>query len=123
MADSDGGFGGGFDRPGGADVTAINSTLQNIARQMGLWVAAFNGRVVGGTFTLTNATTTVVTQTAVAANSILSLTPTNATAALTVRTQGLYHSASTTGASFSISTQSGSATGTETFEYLLFTPT
>ena len=110
------------DNYGGVDASAVKASLDNIARQMGLWVQAFNGRIVGGTFTLTNATTTVVTQTAVKANSVLALTPTNATAALTQRSQGIYHSANAVGASFSVSTQNGSALGTETFEYLLFSP-
>ncbi len=101
-----------------------DTTAQNIARQIGAIAQALSGRFVSGTFTLSNATTTVVTQTAVKANSVLTgLTPTNATAALTQRTAGIYHSANTVGASFSVSTQSGSATGTETFEYTLFTPT
>src|SRR5215469_5289861 len=111
--------------PGGAaggSITDVILQLQNIARQMGQWVQAFNGRIVGGTFTLSNATTTTVTQTAIKANSIISLTPTNATAALTQRTQGIYHSANSVGASFSVSTQSGSAVGSETFEYTVFTP-
>lgn len=105
-----------------ADSDAINTTLQGIARNIGQWVTAFNGRIVGGTFTLAAATTTVVAQPAVKANSIVTLTPTNATAALTQRTSGIYHSANSVGASFSVSTQSGSASGAETFEYLVFTP-
>ncbi len=74
---------------------------------------------VGGTFTLANATVTVVTEPATHANSIVLFTPTNATGALSLRTMGLYASAFTAGASFSLSTQSGSATGTETFQYVL----
>lgn len=74
------------------------------------------------TFTLSNATVTVVTQPAVLANAKVFFTPTNATAALLLRTQGLFHSASTAGVSFSLSTQSGSAAGTETFEYVVINP-
>lgn len=99
-----------------------DTIANNLVRQVGQIAQALAGRFVSGTFTLAAATTTVVTQTAVKANSVLSFTPTNATAALTQRTAGVYHSANAVGASFSISTQSGSATGTETFEYLLFTP-
>ncbi len=77
---------------------------------------------INGTFTLANATITVVTQPATAANSIVHFTPTNATAALTQRTNGLFHSANVAGASFSLSTQAGSALGTETLEYILFNP-
>ncbi len=112
-----------FSRDGGAtDVTAINSTLQNIARQLGLWVQVWNGRIVGGTFTLSNATTTVVSQANVQAGSIIIPFATNATAALTMRTNGLYISARTAASTFSISTQNGSALGTETFGYVIFTP-
>lgn len=108
--------------PGGGDASAVNSNLQNIARQLGLWVQAFNGRIVSGSFTCTNATTTTVTQTAIKANSVVSLTPSNATAALLQRAQGIFHSTNTPGASFAVSTQSGTAAGTETFEYTVFTP-
>ena len=78
-------------------------------------------RIVG-TFTLAAATTTVVTQPATAANSVVLLTPTNGTAALTARTLGLFQSANTPGASFSISTQGGAAAGTETFSYIMVNP-
>lgn len=78
---------------------------------------------VGGTFTLANATVTVVTQTLIAVNSKVFFTPTNATAALTLRTQGLYHATNSAGTSFSVSTQTGAALGTEQFEYLVFGPT
>ncbi len=74
----------------------VNSTLQNIVRQLGQWVAAWNGRIVGGA--------------------------TNATAALTERTLGLYISAKTAASTFSVSCQNGSALGTETFGYVIFTP-
>jgi hypothetical protein len=100
----------------------INSTLQGIARQMGAWVAAFNGRIVSGSFTLAGGTTTVVSQASVTANSIIVFSPTNATAALTQRSGGLYLSARTAASTFSISTQSGTTIGSETFNYLLFNP-
>ncbi len=73
-----------------------------------------------GSFTLSNATVTVVTQSAVVATSIVLPIATNNTAALTVRTQGLFVSAYTVSTSFSVSTQNGSALGTETFQYILF---
>lgn len=78
---------------------------------------------VGGTFTLANATVTVVTQSQIGVNSKVFFTPTNATGTLTQRTAGLYHSTNTAGSSFSVSTQTGLALGTETFEYLVFGPT
>lgn len=107
---------------GSGDATVVISTLQNIARQMGLWVQAFNGRIVGGTFTLSAATTTIVSQANVQAGSVILPFATNATAALTVRTLGLYISAKTAASTFSVSCQNGSALGTETFGYILFTP-
>lgn len=105
-----------------ASADDINSTLQNIVRQLGLWVAAFNGRAVFGTFTLSNATTTVIGQPNTAANSVIAFTPTNATAALTQRSAGVYLSALAAGTSFSVSTQSGTAQGTETFSYIMMNP-
>lgn len=100
----------------------INSTLQSIARQLGQWVAAFNGRITVGDMQLSNATTTVVSEPATTANSFISLSPSNTTAALTQRTNGLYISAQSAGASFSVSTQTGQASGTETFTYIVFNP-
>lgn len=104
------------------DGTDINSTLQNIARQLGLWVTAYNGRFTLGTLTLSNATTTVVMQPSVAANSFISLTATNALAASTQLTNGLFVSAYSAGVGFSVSTQNGSSAGTETFSYIVWNP-
>jgi hypothetical protein len=72
-----------------------------------------------GSFTLSNATTTVVAQTAIIAVAFPIFEPTNATAALTLRTQGLYVSSVTPGVGFAVSTQTGLAVGTETFKYRL----
>ena len=77
---------------------------------------------IAGSSTLAAQTTTVVTQPAVAANSMISLTMTNAAAALTQRTSGIYVSAITPGASFAVSTQSGAAGGTETITYTIVNP-
>ena len=94
-------------------VTAVNAVASAV-------IAAFLPAT--GSFTLANATVTVVSQSAVQTNSVVFFTPTNATAALTVRTAGLYWSNTTTGTSFSVSTQTGSAIGTETFKYVVITP-
>ena len=93
--------------------TAVNAVASAV-------IAAFLPAT--GSFTLANATVTVVSQSAVQTNSVVFFTPTNATAALTVRTAGLYWSNTTTGTSFSVSTQTGSAIGTETFKYVVITP-
>ena len=112
----------GFGRDGNCDISALNNTLQNVARQIGLVAQALSGRFVSGSFTSTNATTTTVTQTAIKSNSVVTLTPTNATAALLQRSQGYFLSTSTVGASFTVSTQTGVAAGTETWGYVVFTP-
>lgn len=90
------------------NLSALNSTIQ------------LHFPVVSGTFTLANATVTVVTQPAIAANSKVFFTPTNAAGALTMATFGLFHATNTAATSFSVSTQGGSATGTEQFEYVVF---
>lgn len=105
-----------------ASADDVVSQLQSIARQLGNWVTAFNGRVTLGTMTLSAATTTVVTQPAVKSNSFIALTPTNGTAALTQRSGGLFVSAYSAGVSFSVSTQNGSAIGTETLSYIVWNP-
>ncbi len=112
-----------------ASADEINSTLKGIVVNLAGEVAAMNAVATAilatfpqtrGTVTLSNATVTVVTQPATKANSFVSFTPTNATGALTLRTQGLFLSALTAGVSFSLSTQSNSALGTETFSYAVF---
>lgn len=77
---------------------------------------------ISGTFTLANATLSPVTNPSVDASFVVSFTPTNATGALTQRTNGLFLQAVTAGSGFVISTQSGSAIGTETFQYIGFNP-
>lgn len=77
---------------------------------------------INGTFTLSAGTTTVVTQPDAAASAIPWWVPTNAAAAQLVRTRGLYLSAVTAGSGFSVSTDNGTAAGTETFKYVLMNP-
>jgi hypothetical protein len=101
-------------------VTQLQSLALNIGQLVTVTQNVFPRTI--GSFTLANATVTVVTQPAVKANSVVELMPTNATAALTQRTQGLFVSAYTAGTSFSLSTQSGSATGAETFQYIVVNP-
>lgn len=107
-----------------ASTTDVVTQMKAANTQLGAIASTFAGAFprITGTFTLAAATTTVVTQPQVAANSVLLLTATNATAALTVRTLGIFHSANTPGSSFSVSTQNGAAAGTESFEYTLVTP-
>lgn len=105
-----------------ATIDDIHNDLTNISRQLGEWVKAYNGRNIAGTFTLTAGTTTVVSDPNTTSNSVIALNPSNGTAAATVKTAGLYVAAYTAGVGFSVSTQSGTAAGTETFRYTLFNP-
>lgn len=105
-----------------ATLDDINSTAQGVARQIGQLVLAFQGRMLSGSFTLAAGTTTVVAQASAKANSVVIPFATNTSAALIERTAGLYNSAISPGTSFSMSTQSGTAAGTETFNYLMLTP-
>lgn len=99
----------------------IVSVMKGGVQNIGLLTIAIQNMLprVTGTFTLSNATTTVITEPAIAANAVISITAINASAALIQRTAGLYHSATVAGTSFSISTQNGSAAGTEIFSYVL----
>lgn len=115
-----------FNAPGQgtAGATDVVIQLQGIVRQLTAWVQAFNGRLVTGTFTLSAAATTTVAQTAATATSVIQLTPTNAAAAtLMGSVKSLYYTI-TPGTSFTVHTANGAAAaGTETFSYLIQTPT
>lgn len=75
-----------------------------------------------GTITLAAGTTNIVSNAAVTSSTIPFFVPTNSAAALLQANAGLYISAATAGVGFSISTQSGTAAGGETFSYVLFIP-
>lgn len=109
---------------GTAGVTDVVTALQGIIRQLSAWVMAFNGRASMGSVTLAAAATTVVLQPAVAANSNINLTATNASAgALIGSAKSPYISAISPGISFTIATANGvAAAGTETFNYIINTP-
>jgi hypothetical protein len=99
-------------------VTSINTSISTLSH-----VIASAFPQVMGSFTLSTATATIVTQPGVAANGVvLWNNPTNATAALTLRTQGLFLSAQTAGSGFVISTQTGVPTGGEHFSYVVVNP-
>jgi hypothetical protein len=112
---SGGSFGGITDL-----VSAIKGAVRNLA-QLNTTLQAVFPRTVGS-FTLAAGTTTTVTQPSIKANADVALTPTNATAALTQRSAGLFLSAITPGASFAVSTQNGTAQGSETFTYIVVNP-
>ena len=109
---------------GSAGGTDIVTQLQNIARQLGLWVAAFKGRNTFGSFTMAAAASTTVLQPAVQANSYIALTATNASAgALMGSAKYLYLLSISPGISFTVKTaNAASAAGTETFSYIIQTP-
>jgi hypothetical protein len=79
---------------------------------------------INGSFTMTATATLAVADTRVQANSIISLTPTNAAAGtLQGSAKALYISSVTAGVGFTVATASGgNAVGTETFKYYGTTP-
>jgi hypothetical protein len=101
-------------------VSTMKGAVTNLAALNSTLIAAFPR--ISGSFTLSAATTTLVTQSAISASSLVFWSPTNGTAALILRTNGLFHSANTPGSSFSLATQAGSATSGGTFEYFVINP-
>lgn len=125
----------GYQPPGqgSAGSTDLVTQLQGIIRQLSnanqnmlTLISTINGVFprISGSFTLAAAATTVVTQTKIAANSVVLLIPTDASAAtLMGSNKSLYVSALTPGASFTVATASAaSAAGTETFLYVVVNP-
>lgn len=107
----------------GPGATEVVQQLQGIVRQLTALVAAINNRFVTGTFTLAATATNTITQPGVKAASVITFSPTNAAAANLLRTDGLYISAITAGTSFAVTTGTGTPAGTETFSYIVQTPT
>jgi hypothetical protein len=116
MPDNEGFLGGG--------TQDLVNTVKGIAQNLGLLVQVFSTAFprINGTFTLSAATTTNVAEVRVAGNAVVFWSPTNATAALIERTNGLFHATSTSGVGFTLSTQSGSASAGGTFEYVAVNP-
>lgn len=101
------------------DDLAVNGVnLVKAVNQLTAAIQAIFPRIAGS-LTLANATTTVVAQTGITATSRVFLQPTSSTAAALVAAPGLYISTTTVGASFTISTVSGTAAGTETLNYFV----
>ncbi len=98
--------------------------LQSIVSQLSALVQAFSGRLSFGTFTLGAAATTVVQNTAVKGNSYISWVPSNAAAsALEGSAKCLYKSTVAAGASFTVATGNAvAAAGTETYDYIIISP-
>lgn len=108
----------------GAGFADLVSTLKGGVTNLSLMAQAFSAAFprITGSFTLSAATATVVTEPKVVASSIVQWFPTNGTAALIVRTNGLFHQTNTAGATFTMSTQSGSAIAGGTFNYVVLNP-
>ena len=108
-----------------AGVTDVVTQLQAIVRQLTALVQAITGRVVSGTFTMGAVSSLTITQPAVQSLSTITLIPTNASAGtLQGSAKSLYISAKVAGTSFTVSTSNGvAAVGTETFSYIINTPT
>ena len=77
---------------------------------------------VAGSFTLSAGTTTAVAQPGILGNGTPWWVPTNAAAAMTLMTNGLYLAVVTAGVGFSVSTGTGTPSGTATFNYVVFNP-
>ncbi len=109
-----------------ATLDDVVSNLLSIAKNIGSLIGVLQTTLprVTGTFTMGAAATTVVTEPAVRSNSIITLTPTNASAAtLFGSVKSPYVSVKTVGVSFTVATASGgAAAGTETFSYQLQNP-
>jgi hypothetical protein len=109
---------------GSMGVSDVVIQLQGIVSQLTALVKSFKGRPTYGSFTLAAAASTVITQPAVQSNSEISLSATNASAAtLQGSAKHLYYTI-VAGTSFTVFTASGAnAAGTETFAYVINTPT
>lgn len=116
--DNSPGLGGGL-----ADlVSTQKGGVTNLARLVTAIENAFPR--INGTFTLSAATATVITQPSIAANGIVGFWANNATAALIERTNGLFQVAGSTvaGTSFTMSTQSGAAVAGGVWSYIVINP-
>lgn len=113
--------------PPGASIADVVVALNQANRNSSLLVQTMSSVLprITGSFTLSAAATTTVTQPAVKANSVINWNnPTNAAAAtLMGGTKALYLSGIVAGASFSLTTANGTAAaGTEAFQYFIFNP-
>ena len=108
----------------GPGATEVVQQLQGIVIQITALVKAINTRAIYGTFTMPAAASLVIPQATIKSNSVVVLSPTNASAAtLMGSAKALYYTISA-GTSFTVLTASGAnAAGTETFSYEIRTPT
>lgn len=102
----------------------LNQTMGKLVESLDALSALLQLAVATGTFTCAASATTTVTNTSVAANSMIFITPTNAAAGtLMAGATSLYLSARTVGTSFAFTTaNAGAAAGTEQFLYVVINP-
>jgi len=107
-----------------AGVTDVVTQLQGIISQLRSLVVAISGRVSSGSFTMPAAASLTIAQPGIKANSVITLTPTNAAAATLMGSAKALYYTIIAGTSFTVLTASAAnAAGTETFNYLITTPT
>lgn len=110
----------------GGGVADLVSTLKGIVTNLSLGVQAFSVAFprINGTFALSAATVSVITEPRIASNGIVFWSANNTTAALIMRTNGLFQVAGSTvgGTSFTMSTQAGSAVAGSVFSYIVINP-
>lgn len=114
------------DEPTNATIAQIVTQLANSNQNMSLLIQAVQAlaKISYGTITWTAASTVVVANTAVTANSVIVWAPTNASAGtLTAGATSPYLSARTAGASFTLATaNAAAAAGGETYAFFLYNP-
>lgn len=112
--------------PLGSSLGDVVTNLLTIARNIGALIQTLQATLprVTGTFTFTAAATAVVLEPSVRSTSIITLIPTNASAAtLAGSAKAPYVSARTVGTSFTVSTaNAAAAAGGEIFQYTLSNP-
>jgi short subunit dehydrogenase-like uncharacterized protein len=130
MAVGGGGGGGGgipaqWPSAGSQDLaTQLNLLIQSSSRNMRDLIETLAGFRSFGEFTWPAASTVTVTDANVRSNSVIQWTPLNDAAAAMIAsaTRSPYIQTRTAGTSFTLSTVSAAAVGTEEFEYILFNP-
>jgi hypothetical protein len=105
------------------DANSIGRAIvENLAQLNTLFTTFLGFFAIAGSFTMDAAASTSVAATVVTANSRIFLVPTNAAAATLVGSaESPYISAKSAGVGFTVSTASGAASGTETFDYIVIT--
>lgn len=110
--------------PGG-NLQDLVSTQKAGVKYLGLIYTILNALFprINGTFTLSAAASTTVSDTRVQATTVISITPKNAAAATLVgSSKSPYIAAVSAGTGFTVTCASGTAAGTEQFSYMAVNP-